>query len=198
VLKLPHRETSQGSAWSCSGFFSTSIGQGLAIDMGFMFQRSKNAARAKRLLGINGNNAYCVVYDFKYEVIFGVTMRGKNISITWLNVLLTRIVHRDSPGRILRLDLGGETRKNPEMQALFLNHGYILEPTGASASSQNGSSERPHQTIGNAVRAMLLGTKIPPKFWEYAFYFFLRIHAILPHGKNFFRRISRSLVFPLI
>jgi hypothetical protein len=179
IAKL--RKAARGNA---PGFVATSVGQGLAIDVGFMFQQSKNAARAKLLLGINGNNAYCVVYKFKSEVVFGVTMRGKTITITWLNVLLTRNAPRDSPGRIVCLDLGGETGKNPEMQVLFLKHGYILEPTGAGASSQNGSAELPHQTIGNAVRAMLLGAKPPPKFWEYAFYFFSCIHVILPHGKN--------------
>jgi hypothetical protein len=54
----------------------------------------------------------------------------------------------------------------------------------AGASSQNGSDERPHQTIGNAFCIMLCSADLPPKFWEYAFYFFLRIHAVLPHGKN--------------
>jgi hypothetical protein len=118
-----------------------SIGQGLAIDVGFMFQRSKNAARAKRLTGINGNTAYCVIYDFFSELVFGVTSRGKTIPLAWLHILLTRIAPRDTPGRIVRLDLGGETGKNPDIQALFLKHGYILEPTGAGASSQNGATE---------------------------------------------------------
>jgi hypothetical protein len=31
---------------------------------------------------------------------------------------------------------------------------------------------------------MLCSADLPPKFWEYAFYFFLRIHDVLPHGNN--------------
>jgi hypothetical protein len=31
---------------------------------------------------------------------------------------------------------------------------------------------------------MLCSADLPTKFWEYAFYFFLRIHDVLPHGKN--------------
>jgi hypothetical protein len=31
---------------------------------------------------------------------------------------------------------------------------------------------------------MLFGANLTPKYWEYAFYFFLRIHTVLPHGKN--------------
>jgi hypothetical protein len=154
-------KTHKAARGHAPGFVATSVGQGLALDVGFMFQRSKNAARAKRLLGISGNNTYCVVYDFKSEVLFGVTMRGKTITITWLNVLLTRITPHDCPGCIVHLDLGGKTGKNPEIQALFLKHGYILEPTGAGASSQNGFDERPHQTIGDTVCTMLLGPKLP-------------------------------------
>jgi hypothetical protein len=179
IVKL--RKAARGKA---PGFTVVSLGQGLTINVGFMFQRSKNAARAKRLTGVNGNNAYCVIYDFFYELVFGVTSRGKTIPLAWLHILLTRIAPRDTPGRIVRLDLGGETGKNPDIQDFFLKHGYILEPTGAGASSQNGWAERPHQKIGNAVRVMLCSADIPPKFWEYAFYFFLRIHAVLPHGKN--------------
>jgi hypothetical protein len=166
------------------GFVATAVGQGLAMDVGFMFQKSKNAARAQRLTGVNSNNAYCIVYDFCSEAIFGVTMRGKTIPPTWLNVLLTRISPRGTPGRIVRLDLGGETGKNPTIQALFIKHGYITQPTSAGASSQNGIGERPHQTVGMAVRVMLHGSGLKSSDWEYDFYFFLRIHAILPHGIN--------------
>jgi hypothetical protein len=45
-------------------------------------------------------------------------------------------------------------------------------------------AERPHQTIANAIRAMLISAHLPPRYWEYAFYFFLRIHTVLSHGTN--------------
>jgi hypothetical protein len=61
---------------------------------------------------------------------------------------------------------------------------YISQFTGAGSSSQNGAAERPHQTIANAVHTMLISAHLRPKYWEYAFYFFLRIHTILPHGTN--------------
>jgi hypothetical protein len=166
------------------GLVATALGQGLALDVGFMFGRSKDKARAKRLEGINGGNAYCLIYDFKSELIFGVTMSGKTIPVTWLHLLLTRIAPRGTPGRIVRLDLGGETGKNPTLAALFVKHNYIMQPTGASASSQNGSGERPNSSIGNAIRAMLYSAKFTPKYWEYAFYVYLRVHTVMPHGAN--------------
>jgi hypothetical protein len=79
------------------------------------------------------------------------------------------------------MDLGGETGLNPDVQALLYRHGYISQPTSSGYSSQNGVAERPHQTIANAVRTVLISAHLPPRYWEYAFYFFLRIHTILPH-----------------
>jgi hypothetical protein len=166
------------------GVEATSVGQGLVMYVGFMFQTSKNKHRATRLMGINSCNVYCLLYDFYSELLFGVTMRGKCIPLTWLHVLLTRIAPKDHPGRIVRLDLDGETGKNPEIAALFLKHHYILQPTGAGASSPNRSGQLPHSTIGNALRAMLYSADLLPKFWEYIFYFYLRVHTVLPHGKN--------------
>jgi hypothetical protein len=31
---------------------------------------------------------------------------------------------------------------------------------------------------------MLYSADLRPKFWEYAFYFYLRVHTVIPHGKN--------------
>jgi hypothetical protein len=59
-----------------------------------------------------------------------------------------------------------------------------MQYTGAGASSQNGSCERPHQAIGNVVWAMLYSAGFLPNYWEYLFYFFIRIYAVLPHGNN--------------
>jgi hypothetical protein len=63
-------------------------------------------------------------------------------------------------------------------------HGYIFQATDAGSSSQNGVAELPHQTIANAVCTLLIRDHLPPRYWEYVFYFFLRIHTILPHGTN--------------
>jgi hypothetical protein len=99
----------------------------------------------------------------------------------WINIRLTHISPHDTPGCIVRLFLGGENGKNPMIQALFVKHGYITQPTSAGASSQNGMGERPQQTVGMDVHGMLHGAVCPPPHWEYAFYLFLRIHVILPH-----------------
>jgi hypothetical protein len=58
------------------GFEATTVGQGLAMDVGFMFNSSKKN-RAKFLMVTNGGNSYCLIYDFYSELLIGVTMRGK-------------------------------------------------------------------------------------------------------------------------
>jgi hypothetical protein len=89
-----------------------------------------------------------------------------------------------------------ETGKNPILAALFVSHNYILQPTGAGAFSQNGSGKRPHSTIGTAVRTMLYSAHFHPAYWEYAFYFYLRIHAILPHGDNITSPFEAIMGYP--
>jgi hypothetical protein len=166
------------------GFVATTVGQGLALDVGFMFGLSKDKNRDKRLKVTNGGTAYCLIYDFKSKLIFGVTMSGKLIPVTWLHLLITRIAPRDTPGCIIRIDLGGETVKKMTLTALFVKHNYIMQPTGAGASSQNGSGERHHSSVGNAVRAMLYSAQSSPKHCEYTFYMYLWVHTAMPHGAN--------------
>jgi hypothetical protein len=59
-------------------------------------------------------------------------------------------------------------------------HGYVVEPTGPDASSQNGRGERPHRTLANMVRCMLYGANLGVEFWAdalvYAAYLYNRTY----------------------
>jgi hypothetical protein len=59
--------------------------------------------------------------------------------------------------KYVRMDGGGELGKCRDIHRTFANFGYAVELTGPDASHQNGPGERPHQTIGDALRAMLSG-----------------------------------------
>jgi hypothetical protein len=63
------------------GFVVTHFGQGIAFDIGFMFRSSKDKSRAKSLDGIISRNAYCIIYDLKSEIIFGVTTSDKFVPV---------------------------------------------------------------------------------------------------------------------
>jgi hypothetical protein len=88
-------------------FTAVSVGQCPTLDVGFMIQKSNNAKRAAFLTGINVHNAYYSIYDFHSELVFSVTVAGKTQSTVWLHLLLARIVPRDTPRKIFRMDLGG-------------------------------------------------------------------------------------------
>jgi hypothetical protein len=166
-------------------FEATVIVQGLPIDVSFMFQRSKNKLWAEILVGINVCNVYCIDSDLLAELIFGITLIGKTVPVTWLKILLTRIVPSPSiTCRIVCMDLGGDTGLNPDSNSLMERHGYITQPTGAGVSSQNPMADRSHHMIANDICAMLHGAALACKYWENAFYFSLRVHMVLPHGTN--------------
>jgi hypothetical protein len=81
------------------------------------------------------------------------------------------------------MDQGGELFNNPKIRSLFKEFGYDIRPTGADSSHKNGSVERAHQTIGDALRTLLHGAHLDARFWPYAFFYFLRIKNALP-GKD--------------
>eukprot|EP00957_Ditylum_brightwellii_P133159 10152848-Ditylum_brightwellii.AAC.1 len=56
------------------------------------------------------------------------------------------------------MELGSELGRNVEVKKLLTKHGYDIQPTGPEVSHQNSPGERPHETIGDAVRTMLEGS----------------------------------------
>jgi hypothetical protein len=46
----------------------------------------------------------------------------------------------------------------------------------------NGLGERPHSTIGDALRSMLHSCGLPLKYWNFAFYHYIRLYNLVPHG----------------
>ena len=61
------------------------------------------------------------------------------------------------------MDQGGELYHNPEVRKLFKLYGYTVNPTGADTSRQN-AVERYNLTIGNGIRALLIGANLDVKF----------------------------------
>ena len=76
----------------------------------------------------------------------------------------------------MRFDQGGDLGACKELLDMFEAAGYDIELTAPGHSHQNGPVERPHRTIGDALRAMLKGAGLPAKFWPYAFHYLSLIH----------------------
>ena len=130
---------------------ATRIGERLAIDFGFMFQQSKDTKCTKMLQGHDGSTAYLLIFNSYSDLLFGIPTSGKSPPLLWLHTLLTRICPSPDVHKVVRMDLGGETGRHPALRTLFLHHGYAIETTYSDASSQNGSVEHPHSTIGHAL-----------------------------------------------
>jgi hypothetical protein len=82
------------------------------------------------------------------------------------------------------MDGGGELGRCREILDTFANFGYQTQLTGPDSSHQNGPGEQPHQTIGDALHAMLTGADLRAAFWPYAFYHYLRLYNFVPHGSQ--------------
>ncbi|KAI2501346.1 retrotransposon [Fragilaria crotonensis] len=109
--------------------------------------------------------------------------RNQSSPVDWLN----RWLANNTPaclGKYVRMDGGGELGKCHEIRETFANFGYQVQLTGPDSSHQNGPGERPHQTIGNALRAMLSGAALRPAFWPYAFYHYVRLYNFVPRGSR--------------
>eukprot|EP00957_Ditylum_brightwellii_P184847 14078488-Ditylum_brightwellii.AAC.2 len=79
------------------------------------------------------------------------------------------------------MDLGSELGRNVEVKKLLTKHGYDIQPISLDASHQNLPGERPHETIGDAVRTMLEESELVEKNGVMHYITTLRFHSYLPH-----------------
>lgn len=68
----------------------------------------------------------------------------------------------------VQVDEDGALANNSEFSDFLIDHSVTSESTGGYASFLNGKIERPHRTIGQMVRAMLLNSGLPSNLWCYA------------------------------
>ena len=168
---------------SVSTMRATVCNQGISVDFGFMVQKSRDSTRLSNLIGQNGETCYVLLTDHFSGRLYGKAFPTKAPPVDWLNQWLANNAP-SCPDRYVRMDGGGELGKSHEIHRTFSNFGYAVELTGPDASHQNGPGERPHQTIGDALRTMLTGANLQPSFWPYAFYHYLRLYNCIPHGSR--------------
>ena len=160
--------------------------QGLSVDFGFVVQKSStDSDRVRRLQGHNGETCYCVITDHATGMTFGECFVSKAPPIEYFNAWLAKYnPSADVKDKYVRFDPGGDLGKCHEVLDLFEKAHYDIQLTAPGHSHQNGPVERPHRTIGDAMRTMLRGADLPAKFWPYAFHHYLRIYNSVPHGDS--------------
>ncbi|MFY8200141.1 MAG: hypothetical protein ACOVLE_05695, partial [Pirellula staleyi] len=132
---------------------------------------------------MNGETCYVLLTDHFSGRIFGRAFATKAPPVDWVNSWLASNTPK-CIDKYVRMDGGGELGKCRDIHRTFTNFGYAIELTGPDSSHQNGPGERPHQTIGDALRTMLSGANLQPNFWPYAFYHYMRIYNFIPHGNR--------------
>jgi hypothetical protein len=157
--------------------------QGLGIDFAFMVQKSSDSKRFDNLVGHNGETCYILITDHFSGCLVGRAFATKAPPVDWLNQWLASNAP-SCANKYVRMDSGGELGRCREILDTFANFGYQTQLTGPESSHQNGPGERPHQTIGDALRAMLTGADLRAAFWPYAFYHYLRLYNFVPHGSR--------------
>jgi hypothetical protein len=65
----------------------------------------------------------------------------------------------------VRVDEDGALANNSKFSGFLLDRSITLESTGGYASFLNGKIERPHRTLGQMVRAMILNSGLPSNLW---------------------------------
>ncbi|KAI2495082.1 hypothetical protein MHU86_19437 [Fragilaria crotonensis] len=158
---------------------ATECYQGVSIDFGFMVQKSRDSERHNNLVGLNGETCYVLLTDHYSGRLFGRAFATKAPPIEWINSWLasnapaptnmsawTEAANWANVARSTELSRTLDTRWNSQDQT----------------PHQNGPGERPHQTIGDALRTMLSGADLRPNFWPYAFYHYIRLYNFVPHG----------------
>jgi len=123
---------------------------------------------------LNGETSWILVTDHFSRMKHGDTWVSKASPINWLRDFLVKHAPVCS-GKYVFMDQGGELYNNPEVRKLFTWFGYEIRPTSDDVSNQNAPVERGHLVVANAIRALLLGTNLPIKFWSYVFHFWLCI-----------------------
>jgi hypothetical protein len=179
-----HAKLRKAAASKVDSRRATQCNQGISVDFGFLVQGSKDSTRKRRLAGINGETCYCLIVDHYSGTLYGETFRTKAPPTDYINRWLAQHApaRDDVADRYVRFDLGGELGHSPAVVKLFEDAGYSVEPTAPDSSHQNAPGERPHQTIGDALRAMLGGADLPAHFWPYAFHHHLRLYNVTVHG----------------
>jgi hypothetical protein len=131
-------------------------GQVLCADWGFVCQNSSDPTRMQRLTSVYGDTSYLIFTCAYTGAVYGVCAGSKSVPTKWLHIFLHRISSGvgDRPKTIL-VDRGSELGRSLEFKRIAEIHRYLVPTAGPDKSSMNGMGERPHSTIGDAIRSIL-------------------------------------------
>jgi hypothetical protein len=137
-------------------------------------------------MGPEEEKCYLLIADHYSRMLFGRCFVQKTPPSeyldNWLHTMHPRIVN--IPDKYVRMDLGSELGLSHKGDQVFKKYGYTIEQTAPNSSVMNAPVERPHQTVADGIRTLLGGANLELRYWTYAFYHYLKIYNLVPHGDD--------------
>ena len=136
---------------------STVKGELLHIDFSFW-----------NVTSVRGFSSLLSIIDGSTRMLWNFPTASKRVPLTILEFFFGALKKENISILGIRVDEDGALANNTEFSDFLLARSIPLESTGGYASYLNGKIERPHRTIANMVRAMLLNSGLPSNLWCYA------------------------------
>ena len=105
----------------------------------------------KLVTSVNKYRSYLLVIDRCTRYIWIFLTKAKSPPITFITQLLNKFTKPDIISTVTT-DQGGELAKSSDFAKAVHNCDYILTPTGAYASAQNGLAEKTNKDLAQMMR----------------------------------------------
>ena len=165
-------------------FDNLQTGQFLHMDYGFVRGSDYNARDndGKLVTSIDKYRAYLLVIDRKTRYIWIFLTRTKMPPVKQVRSLLNIFPpHKIST---ITTDQGGELASSHAFADMISSTNYILTPTGAYCSAQNGLAETPNKHLAQIMRNLLYSAGLGSQFWSYALRHSVYLKNRWPHSSN--------------
>ena len=115
-----------------------------------------------------------LVSDHFSHILVGETQKTESNPLQWI----AKFPETHSPkckDKHVMLDQDSEPCENPLVHKLFKQCRDKVQPTGAGASSQNGTVKQNHRPTANHMSCLPDGANLETKFWSHAFHHMMPI-----------------------
>ena len=158
-------------------------GQHVHMDYGFVRGSDwhKKDNDGKLVTSVDKYRSYLLVIDRCTRYIWIFLTKAKSPPISFITTLLNKFTNPNIISTVTT-DQGGELAKSSDFAKAIDNCGYILTPTGAYASAQNGLAEKPNKDLAQIMRNLLYSAGLGSEFWSYALRHSVYLKNRWPHS----------------
>ncbi len=166
---------------NCSADRLPDCGSIFFVDFGFMCAsaddyKQPNKATDCIVLSYNGFSVYLAFVD-------GASRHVTALKEPLLHILCTFMSKFGCGNGMIRLNQGSELAQSGAFCTMMLDEfSYVVEPTSADSTSQNGGAKIYNGTLAVKVRTLLYGSGLPAKFWSSALLHSVYLHNQLVHS----------------